>query len=241
MDPLNLAAYIDHTLLRPEAGPAEVADLAGEARDWAFHAICVQPVYTELAARLLQNSGVAVCTVIDFPHGAAPTQVRTFAAREAVRLGATEIDVVMPTGLFLAGEHGRVAADLGQVVNAARGVAAGPVTVKVILETGYLSNAQKQEAARIAVAAGADFVKTSTGFGPGGARVEDVQLLVAAVAGRAGVKASGGIRSLETALALLQAGAARLGTSSGVAIMREWRATDGATEDEGGRNNAGPY
>lgn len=228
MEPLvNLAAYIDHTLLRPEAGPREVAGLAEEAKVWAFHAVCVQPVYVELAARLLQDSGVAVCTVIDFPHGAAPTQVRTFAAREAVRLGATEIDVVMPIGLFLAGEYGRVEADLQQVVSGAREAAAGPVTVKVILETGFLSDLQKQEAARLAVAAGADFVKTSTGFGPGGARVEDVRLLAAAVSGRARVKASGGIRSLETALALLQAGATRLGTSSGVAIIQEWRARAG--------------
>ncbi|TDA70653.1 MAG: deoxyribose-phosphate aldolase [Clostridia bacterium] len=225
MDPLvNLAAYIDHTLLRPEAGPGEVAGLADEARDWAFHAVCVQPVYVELAVRLLQDSGVAVCTVIDFPHGASPTRVRAFAAREAVRQGATEIDVVMPIGLFLAGEYGRVEEDLRLIFSTARGAAAGPVTVKVILETGFLSDLQKQEAARLAVAAGADFVKTSTGFGPGGARVEDVRLLAAAVAGRAQVKASGGIRNLETALAMLEAGATRLGTSSGVAIMKEWQA-----------------
>ena len=215
--PEELAARIDHTLLKPEARPEDIDRLCREALEWGFCAVCVNPLYVARAVRALAGSPVKVATVVGFPLGASTPLAKVVETVEALAAGAAEIDMVAPVGLLLAGDTEGYAEHIRAV-----GRAMGPSKVlKVILETGLLSDEQKRLAARIAVEEGAQFVKTSTGFGPGGATVEDVRLLAAAVEGRAKVKASGGIRTLEAALRLIEAGADRLGTSSGVAIMRE--------------------
>ncbi len=222
-DPVaELARAIDHTLLKPEAGPEAIARLCEEARRWGFAAVCVNPVWVADAVRALEGTSVAVATVCGFPLGATTTAVKVAEAEEAARAGAAEIDMVLRIGHALAGLWDAVEADIAAVVEAAAGHGA---SVKVILECGLLDDGTKAEAARRAVGAGAAFVKTSTGFLAGGATVHDVALLKRAVAGRARVKASGGIRNLGQARAMLAAGADRLGTSSGVAILEEARRT----------------
>jgi deoxyribose-phosphate aldolase len=213
-----IASFIDHTLLKPEAGPEQIRRLCEEARRWAFAAVCVNPVWVPLAADLLAGSGVRVASVCGFPLGANPTAVKVFEAGEALREGAAEIDMVMSIGDAKAGRWGRVMEDVAAVaqrVHEADGV------LKVILECGLLTDTEKEQAARNAVRAGADFVKTSTGFLAGGATVEDVALLRRVVGTAVGVKAAGGIRTLGQARAMLAAGASRLGTSSGVRIVEE--------------------
>ncbi len=217
----ELARTIDHTLLRPEAGPEAIDTLCREAMQWGFAAVCVNPCWVPRAARLLDGSGVAVATVCSFPLGAGLPEAKAAEAAAAVAAGAAEVDMVLNIGLARSGLWDEVERDVAGVVRAAAG---GGALVKVILECGLLQDDQKQEAARRAVAAGAAFVKTSTGFLAGGATVHDVALLKRVVEGRAQVKASGGIRSLGQARAMLAAGASRLGTSSGVAIMEEARA-----------------
>lgn len=215
--PEELASRIDHTLLKPEARPEDVDRLCREAVEWGFYAVCVNPLYVARAVRALEGSPVKVASVVGFPLGATTALAKVVETVEAVAAGAAEIDMVAPVGLLLAGDTKGYAEHVRAVARAM-----GPTTVlKVILETGLLTDEQKRLAARIAVEEGAHFVKTSTGFGPGGATVEDVRLLADAVDGRARVKASGGIRTVQAALRLLEAGAHRLGTSSGVAIMRE--------------------
>lgn len=210
-----LAGLIDHTLLRPDAVGAEIDELCDQARQFGFHAVCVQPTFVARAARRLAGSAVAVATVAAFPHGAATTEAKVFEARHAVAEGATEVDMVANLGWIRAGLDAAVAEDVAAVVAACPGV-----VVKVILETAlFTDGARKQAAARAALAGGAAFVKTSTGFGPGGATVDDVALLRASVGARAGVKASGGIRSREQALALVAAGANRIGASSSMALV----------------------
>ncbi|MEW6044859.1 MAG: deoxyribose-phosphate aldolase [Bacillota bacterium] len=213
----QLARRIDHTLLKPEARPQDVERLCREAVEWGFYAVCVNPLYAARAYRFLTGSPVKVASVVGFPLGAATPLVKVVEAVEAVAAGAAEIDMVAPAGLLLEG-------DLDGYVQHIRTVARaiGPSTVlKVIIETGLLSDDQKRMAARIAVEQGAHFVKTSTGFGPGGATVEDVRLLKEVVGDRARVKASGKVRTLEEAIRLIEAGADRLGTSAGVAIMQQ--------------------
>jgi len=218
--PAELAGVIDHTLLRPEATCQDIIDLCREAVDFGFKSVCINPCYIPLARRELENTPVGVCAVIGFPLGANDPAVKAAEAAEAVRSGASEVDVVMNIGLLKSRLTRQAQEDLEGVVRAARHEKSG-VIVKVILETCLLSNEEKVEACRIAVAAGADYVKTSTGFGEKGALIEDVKLLRESVGPGIGVKASGGIRDLATALAMLEAGANRIGSSSGVAIVNE--------------------
>jgi deoxyribose-phosphate aldolase len=214
-----LARAIDHTLLRPEATLAEVHRLIAEAAEHGFASVCLPPVHVSLAAAGLAGTAVHAGTVVGFPFGYVHPEVRLAESRRAVADGAEELDTVLDLSWFKSGEDRRVLDDLAGWVAGMRAERAGLV-LKVILETALLTDEEKARGARLVVAAGADFVKTSTGFAKGGATVEDVQLLARAVAGRIGVKASGGIRDAATARALLAAGATRLGTSSGVAIVR---------------------
>ncbi|GBD08629.1 Deoxyribose-phosphate aldolase [Candidatus Thermoflexus japonica] len=211
-----LAARIDHTLLRPEATPGDIDRLCEEALRYGCAAVCVNPIYVARAAARLAGTPVKVATVVGFPLGASLTAIKVAEAALALSQGAREIDMVLPIGLLKAGEIDAVRADLQAVVAVCH--AAGALC-KVILETALLTAEEKSLAARLAVEAGADFVKTSTGFGPGGATVDDVALLRRVVGPSIGVKAAGGIRTAEQAIAMLEAGASRLGTSATVAIL----------------------
>ena len=212
----KLAAVIDHTLLRPEADGREVDKLCVEALRFGFAAVCVQPVWVARAARTLAGSRVAVASVVAFPHGANVTAIKVAEASRARDDGATELDVVANLAAIRAGDDRAVTEEIAAVVNAARGAA-----VKVILETTFWSPDRMAAAARAAVAGGARFVKTSTGFLAGGATEDAVRALRAAVGPDVGVKASGGIRTRAQALAMLAAGASRVGASSSVAIVTD--------------------
>lgn len=212
-DARALAPFIDHTLLATAAREADVARLCAEARAHGFAAVCVRREWTRLARALLDGTKARVAVVVDFHEGAGTTAARIDEAIAAIRDGAEELDLVAPLPDLRAGRYARVFEDLRAVV------AASPVPVKVILETTLLGADQKVAGAALALAAGAAFVKTSTGFAGGGATVEDVALLRAVVGDRAGVKASGGVRTAADALAMLRAGATRIGTSNGVAIV----------------------
>ena len=214
----DLAATIDHTLLRPEAGPNDIQRVCVEAVEWGFAAVCVNPVWVATAVRAVTGSSVRVATVCGFPLGANETAVKVEEARRAMVGGAREVDMVQSIGAACAGRWDVVEADVAAVAEI---VHRHGGELKVILECGLLDDDQKRESARRAVSAGADWVKTSTGFLAGGATVADVELLYGAVRGAARIKASGGIRTVADARAMLAAGAARLGTSSGVAIVRE--------------------
>ncbi|PTQ54340.1 MAG: Deoxyribose-phosphate aldolase [Hydrogenibacillus schlegelii] len=224
----EIARRIDHTLLKPEATKDDILCLVEDAVRYGFAAVCVQPWWVPLVADRLRGTGIRPCAVVGFPLGGTLPEAKAYEAYQAVRAGAEEIDVVVNLGALKSGDEDGVRRDLEAVIEAAKPQAA----VKVILETALLTEEEKRRAAEWAVAAGADFVKTSTGFGPGGATVEDVRLLRSVVGDRAGVKASGGIRTLSAALALLEAGADRLGTSSGPAIVRELPAPEDAASDE---------
>ncbi len=210
----ELAKYIDHTLLKPTATPAEIERLCQEADEHYFYAVCVNPVFVTTAKKALGASPVRVAAVIGFPLGANAPQIKAAEAALAVSQGADELDMVIPLGRALAGDWDAVAADVRAVREAAP-----DAVLKVILETGYLDEAQIRQAAEAALAGGADFLKTSTGFGPRGARIEDVRLLAEVAGGKARVKAAGGIRTREDAWKMIEAGASRLGTSSGVALV----------------------
>lgn len=212
----DLAAIIDHTLLKPEATKDQIVKLCEEAMEFGFASVCVNPTYVSLAAGLLKDTPVKVCTVVGFPLGASTPLVKAVEARDAIAAGAREIDMVINVGALKSGDDDLVGRDIRAVVEAARGKA----LVKVILETALLTNDEKVKACLIAKAEGADFVKTSTGFGPGGATVEDVRLMRKVVGADMGVKAAGGIRTLETALAMVEAGASRIGASASVAIVK---------------------
>jgi deoxyribose-phosphate aldolase len=216
-----LARMIDHTLLRPDATPEAVETLCAEARQHGFASVCVAPLHVRDTARLLHGSGVRVCTVIGFPLGAAATATKGFEASRALLDGAGELDMVLQVGLLKAGRTAEVLEDIRTVTGVAR--TAGAVT-KVILETALLTDEEKVVACLLAREAGADFVKTSSGFAPSGATTADVALLRHAVGTAMGVKASGGIRTREAALTMIVHGASRLGTSAGVAILQN-RAT----------------
>ncbi|NPV26844.1 MAG: deoxyribose-phosphate aldolase [Firmicutes bacterium] len=219
---MDLAKLIDHTLLKPDATEAAVTSLCWEAQEYGFGAVCVNPTWVSLAARLLRPTSVKVCTVIGFPLGATTTPAKVGEAIEALACGATELDMVINLGKLKSGHYDFVCRDIEAVVGVAR-ECSPPIVVKVILETALLTRAEKVTACQLVKDAGADFVKTSTGFGPGGATVDDVKLLRSIVGPAFGVKASGGIRTLQHALAMVEAGANRLGTSAGVAIMAEVR------------------
>lgn len=216
----QLAGLIDHTFLKPDAVPQDIIELCSQAVTLGFKAVCVNPCYTSLVSRELTGSAVLVCTVVGFPLGASNTALKALEAGTAVQAGSSEVDMVMNLGFFKGGLLKQVQDDMAEVVQAAKRENSQAV-VKVILETCLLSDREKIVACRLAVEAGVDFVKTSTGFGKGGATARDVALLRGAVGSSFGVKAAGGIRNLQTALNMIKAGANRLGTSSGAAILLE--------------------
>ncbi len=230
-EPGELAARIDHTLLRPAAVGSDFQRLCREAEKYRFWSVCVPPSRAKLAADMLEGTGVRVCTVVGFPLGYSRREVKVAEARQALREEVDEIDMVMNVGAFKEGERVGVSSEIRDV---ALECAAGGRLLKVIIECCYLTDGEKVEAAKMAERQGADFIKTSTGFGPSGATVKDVSLLQNSLAGKARVKAAGGIDSLEKALQMLGAGADRLGTSSSVAIMDEL-ALLGRTGDPGRR------
>ncbi|MWC27510.1 deoxyribose-phosphate aldolase [Paenibacillus sp. MMS18-CY102] len=211
----NIAQFIDHTLLKPGAVSADLEKLCQEAVLHQFYSVCVNGSWVSFCKEQLTGSNVAVSAVVGFPLGAMSTKIKAAEADAAVEDGAAEIDMVLPIGALIEGRYGVVAYDIGAVVRAVDGKA----IVKVIIESGMLTDEQKSEACRVAEAAGAHYVKTSTGFGIGGATERDIKLMRAAVTPGIGVKASGGIRDRETAVQMLNAGANRLGTSAGIAIV----------------------
>lgn len=208
-----VAGMIDHTLLKPNATPHDIEKLCEEARKHHFKSVCVNPQYVSLSKRLLQGSGVLVCTVVGFPLGATTASAKAGETRDAIADGADEIDMVINIGALKAGEYEKVKHDVESVVEAARGR-----TVKVILETSLLTDEEKVAGCQLSVSGGADFVKTSTGFGGGGATPEDIALMRKVVGPNIGVKASGGVRTKEDAEKLIAAGATRLGASASIAI-----------------------
>ena len=212
----RLAAMIDHTLLKPDATVEQVRKLCAEALEYGFCSVCVNPANVRLAAKEVAGSTVRVCAVVGFPLGATVPEVKAFETQKAIADGAQEIDMVMNIGAAKSGAFDLVEQDIVAVVRVCR--EAGALS-KVILETCYLSDDEKVEACRRAVNAGADFVKTSTGFGPSGATAKDVALMRATVGPRVGVKAAGGIRTLEAAREMIEAGASRIGASASVQIV----------------------
>lgn len=213
---MNLAQYIDHTLLKPEATRQQIEQLCAEAAQYHFASVCVNPYYVEEATRLLADSDVQVCTVVGFPLGVTTTNTKVAETDDVIKKGADEIDMVLAVGALLDGNDTYVQQDIAAVVEAAEGR-----VVKVILETCLLNEEQIVRACQLVQQAGAHFVKTSTGFNKGGALVEDVQLMHNTVGGALGVKASGGIRDRETALQMIDAGATRIGTSHGVSLVQD--------------------
>lgn len=214
---MSIAKCIDHTVLKPQTTEAAVRKLCAEAAQYGFASVCVNPCWVALCADLLKDTEVDVCTVIGFPLGANTSAVKAFEAAEAIRQGATEVDMVLNVGALKDGNADLVRADIAAVVEAARGKA----LVKVILETCLLTDEEKRIACRLAKEAGADYVKTSTGFSTGGATEADIALMRAEVGPEMGVKASGGIRDYATAQAMIRAGASRIGASAGVQIVAE--------------------
>ncbi|GGJ17847.1 deoxyribose-phosphate aldolase [Paenibacillus hunanensis] len=212
---MNVAKLIDHTLLKADATKAEVAKLVEEAKKYEFASVCVNPTWVPFCAQELKGTGVDVCTVIGFPLGANTPEVKAFEASNAIANGATEVDMVINIGALKDGDDALVLRDIQAVVDAAKGKA----LVKVIIETCLLTDEEKVRASQLSVQAGADFVKTSTGFSTGGATAEDVALMRKTVGPDVGVKASGGVRSEEDLNAMVAAGATRIGASSGVKIM----------------------
>jgi deoxyribose-phosphate aldolase len=220
----KLAKSIDHSLLRPELTLSEVAEGCELAATYEVASACVRPADIELAARVLPGSGVAVGTVIGFPHGSHTTATKVFEAERALAAGTTELDMVINIGWLRSGEDARVGDDIAAVVRAARGTA----LVKVILENAYLSDDEKLRGCRLVEAAGADYVKTSTGFAPGGATLEDLRLMRAAVSSRVRVKAAGGVRSLDALLEVMSVGVDRVGATQTAAILDEFRSRTAA-------------
>ncbi len=218
MSAWNLPVLIDHTVLRPDATKADVLRLCREARDYGFTVIFVPPCYVDEAVEAVAGTAIRVGIPIGFPLGGHTTKTKVAEAVEAVARGARVLDMVLNVSRLKSGAHDLVRADIADVVHATPGV-----EHKVILETCYLTQEEKRIACHLVVEAGADYVKTSTGFGPSGATVEDVRVLKETVSGRAKVKASGGIRDWKTTLAMLEAGADRIGTSASLKILDEWR------------------
>ena len=216
----EFAKYLDHTVLKPDSTRRDARRVCEEAKANGFAAACILPAWVADAADILEGSGVAVCTVVGFPHGNAPAQAKAAETAIAVADGATEIDTVLNVSALKSGSDLLVMEDLEAVVEAAE---LGGALVKVILECALLTDDEKRRAARMCVEAGAAFVKTSTGFASSGATADDVRLLRAAVGPDVGVKAAGGIRTVEDALAMIEAGANRVGTSAGVALVEAFR------------------
>jgi deoxyribose-phosphate aldolase len=220
----QLAKTIDHSLLRPELMLSEVQEGCELAARYDVASVCVRPADVELAAELLSGSSVAVGTVVGFPHGAHTTATKVFEAERALAAGASELDMVINIGWLRSGEDARVADDIAAVVR----LAAGATLVKVILENAYLSDDEKLRGCQIAESAGADFVKTSTGFAPGGATMEDLRLMRAAVSPRVRVKAAGGVRTLDALLEVISVGVDRIGATQTAAILDEYRSRTAA-------------
>ncbi|MBA2869843.1 deoxyribose-phosphate aldolase [Anoxybacillus calidus] len=212
----NIAKMIDHTLLKADTTKEQIVKLCEEAKQYNFASVCVNPTWVETAAELLKGTDVNVCTVIGFPLGANTPETKAFETKDAIEKGATEVDMVINIGALKDGNDELVERDIRAVVDAAKGKA----LVKVIIEACLLTEEEKVRACELAVKAGADYVKTSTGFSTGGATVEDVALMRKTVGPEIGVKASGGVRDLQGAEAMIQAGATRIGTSSGVALVQ---------------------
>ncbi|MCG7336420.1 deoxyribose-phosphate aldolase [Sporosarcina sp. ACRSM] len=212
----DFATYIDHTLLKAETKKEEILKLCEEARTYSFASVCVNPTWVKTAAEALAGSPVKVCTVIGFPLGASTSEVKAFETADAIQNGAGEIDMVINIGALRGGDDATVKKDIEAVVQAAKDRA----IVKVIIETALLTEQEKRKACELSVLAGADFVKTSTGFSNGGATEDDVKLMRAVVGPQMGVKASGGVRSFEEMKKMIDAGATRIGASSGVQIMQ---------------------
>jgi deoxyribose-phosphate aldolase len=221
----EIARLIDHTLLKPEATADKMVKLCAEARDNGFASVCVNPFWVPVVAQELMGSSVKACTVVGFPLGANTTATKIFETGKALRSGAQEIDMVINIGALASGDVGAVLADIRGVVEESH---AANAIVKVILETCLLTDEQKVTACKLCVEAGADFVKTSTGFSTGGATLEDVALMRKIVGPVIGVKASGGVRSYAEVMKMVEAGATRIGTSSGVAIVAGAMAAEGA-------------
>lgn len=211
---MDLAKYIDHTILKPEATPNDIRRLCSEATEHHFAAVCVNPCYVDLAASLLAGTGVNVATVIGFPLGANLSSVKAFEAKQAILHGADELDMVINIGAAKLGLWEALLYDIQHVI-----VEANKKTVKVIVETALLTEEEKRKVCQIVLESGADYIKTSTGFVPGGATVADVKLFKSIVGDKIGIKASGGVRTLEDAKAMIAAGATRLGTSAGIHII----------------------
>ncbi|MFC3932750.1 deoxyribose-phosphate aldolase [Streptococcus dentapri] len=209
-----LNKYIDHTLLKPEASQEQIDKLIAEAKEYDFASVCLNPIWVSQAAQALKDSNVKVCTVIGFPLGATTSVVKAFETKDAIANGADELDMVINIGQLKSGNFDAVESDIRAVVEAS-----GDKLVKVIIETCLLTDDEKVKACQLAVKAGADFVKTSTGFSTGGANLHDVKLMRQTVGDKVGVKAAGGARTREAAQAFIEAGATRIGTSSGLAIM----------------------
>ncbi|MBQ7492513.1 MAG: deoxyribose-phosphate aldolase [Clostridia bacterium] len=213
---MSIASYIDHTLLKPEATAGQIDKLCAEAAEYHFASVCVNPWFVPRCVKNLKGAGVKVCTVIGFPLGATTTETKVFEALQAIRSGAEEIDMVINISALKSGSFQAVE----QEIQALAAAAEGSAKLKVIIETCLLTEEEKIRACQIAKRAGADFVKTSTGFSTGGASTEDVALMRKTVGPEMGVKASGGIRDYATARAMIKAGATRIGASAGVAIVK---------------------
>ncbi|MGT2934742.1 deoxyribose-phosphate aldolase [Streptococcus castoreus] len=212
---MNINKYIDHTLLKADSVQSQLDQLIDEAKTYDFASVCVNPSWVAYAAKALKDSDVKVCTVVGFPLGATTSATKAFETKDAIANGADEIDMVINIGLLKQGNDQAVEDDMRAVVEAS-----GDKLVKVIIEACLLTDEEKVRACQLAVKAGVDFVKTSTGFSTGGATISDVKLMRQTVGPDIGVKAAGGARSLEDALAFIEAGATRIGTSAGVTIMR---------------------
>ncbi|MBU8923126.1 MAG: deoxyribose-phosphate aldolase [Bacteroidales bacterium] len=215
---MEVNRLIDHTLLRPEATPDDIRRICDEAKEHSFFSVCVNTHFVSLVAEEVAGTEIKVCSISGFPLGAVETSVKAFEARTAVEQGADEIDMVLNVGALKSGQSGLVCDDIRSVAEAC-----GDALLKVIIEAALLTDAEKVEVCKLAMQAGASFVKTSTGFGPPGANVRDVEIMRKAVGPDFGVKASAGIRTAEFTLELIRAGASRIGTSSGVQIMKEIR------------------
>ncbi|HXE80188.1 MAG TPA: deoxyribose-phosphate aldolase [Vicinamibacterales bacterium] len=227
--PGDVASLIDHTLLRPEATRSDIERLCREAAQFRFATVCVNPTWVALAARLLRGSGVGVCSVVGFPLGATTPDVKHYETRRAIFDGATEVDMVINVGALKSGDLRLVERDIEAVASPARDAG---VSSKVIIEAALLTDQEKVTACTLAKAAGADFVKTSTGFGPGGATAADVALMRSVVGSDMGVKAAGGVKDLAALKTMVAAGATRIGASAGVRIVQESRGAPGAAGSE---------
>ncbi|QSZ28408.1 deoxyribose-phosphate aldolase [Aceticella autotrophica] len=217
---MEIAKMIDYTLLKSNATDNDIKKLCTEAKEYNFASVCINPVYVNFAKNLLERSDIKVCTVIGFPLGANTIKTKTYEAKDAIKNGADEIDMVLNIGRLKSGDFDYIEKEIKAVVKESK--ALKNVIIKVILENCYLTDEEKIRACEIVVHSGADFVKTSTGFGIGGATIDDVRLMRKTVGDNFGVKASGGVRTSEDARLMIKAGANRIGTSSGIQIVKGW-------------------